>query len=238
MISEAEFRAATDSQRKRVLQELAHNSFARPELLLFGAKQWLIQRYREVTVRNARQKQEGLLEWFKAPGEQLNYQLSIENQLVQLLQSGVRALLYIVVAFQPEFFHNMSMSELTFVEMSTGELLTNISLLQQRVSNGIFRDLFSIRNLFECIEMKSGDYGEKESFTEYKSQPNGMKIEVKDLTFSYLKDSPPVLRDVNFTIEPGQIVSIVGYNGSGFPDLLVGYLTNRENNSNPSFDTF
>ena len=49
----------------------------------------------------------------------------------------------------------------------------------------------------------------------YGSHPYGMKIEVKDLTFRYKKESAPVLKDVNFTIEPGQMVSIVGYNGSG-----------------------
>ena len=140
--------------------------------------------------------------------------MSMESQVIQLLQSGIRALLHITVAFQPDFFNHLSMSELTFVEMSTSELLANINLLQQKVSSGIFRDLFNIRNLFECIEMKS-EVHNVENPAEYKSHPNGMKIEVKGLTFSYYKDTPPVLQDVSFTIEPGQIVSIVGYNGSG-----------------------
>jgi ATP-binding cassette subfamily B protein len=63
----------------------------------------------------------------------------------------------------------------------------------------------------------------------YKSHPKGMKIQVKDLTFGYHKESPPVIKDVNFTIDPGEIVSIVGYNGSGkvpaFQFLILGKST-------------
>jgi ABC-type multidrug transport system fused ATPase/permease subunit len=74
--------------------------------------------------------------------------------------------------------------------------------------------MFKIRNLFECIDIKS-KVSVPENPAAYKSHPDGMKIQVKDLTFGYGKDTPPVLKNVNFTIEPGQIVSIVGYNGSG-----------------------
>jgi len=59
----------------------------------------------------------------------------------------------------------------------------------------------------------------------YRSHPYGMKIEVKDLTFRCKSDSAPVLKNMNFTIEPCQIVSIFGYNGSGSNPAIHARLT-------------
>lgn len=41
------------------------------------------------------------------------------------------------------------------------------------------------------------------------------KITFEHVAFGYGADEPPVLRDVSFTIEPGQVVGIVGPTGSG-----------------------
>lgn len=41
------------------------------------------------------------------------------------------------------------------------------------------------------------------------------KIEFRNLTFAYSDTSPPVLRDINLVIEPGQSVAFVGRTGSG-----------------------
>lgn len=42
-----------------------------------------------------------------------------------------------------------------------------------------------------------------------------MRIEAKDLSFTYPGTDAPVLKDINLTIEPGQSVAIVGFNGGG-----------------------
>jgi energy-coupling factor transport system ATP-binding protein len=55
-------------------------------------------------------------------------------------------------------------------------------------------------------------------------------IEVKDLSFAYRTgeaDAVPALRDLNLQIEPGQLVAIIGHNGSGkstFAKLLCAVL--------------
>ncbi|HHA9422865.1 ABC transporter ATP-binding protein, partial [Streptococcus pneumoniae] len=38
---------------------------------------------------------------------------------------------------------------------------------------------------------------------------------MKDLSFSYSKDSAPVIENLNLTIEPGQRIALVGQSGSG-----------------------
>lgn len=46
------------------------------------------------------------------------------------------------------------------------------------------------------------------------------KIEFKNVTFSYRPDVPPVLKNLNFQIEPGQTVAFVGPTGSGKSSII------------------
>ncbi|MDR2186697.1 MAG: lipid A export permease/ATP-binding protein MsbA [Azonexus sp.] len=41
------------------------------------------------------------------------------------------------------------------------------------------------------------------------------RLEVRDLSFTYPGGGEPVLRDIHFTVEPGQMVALVGRSGSG-----------------------
>ncbi|MDG2397230.1 MAG: ABC transporter ATP-binding protein [Flavobacteriaceae bacterium] len=54
------------------------------------------------------------------------------------------------------------------------------------------------------------------------------KIEIKDLKYSYSKESKEVLKNVNLTISKGEFIGIVGASGSGkstLVDLIMGLLT-------------
>ena len=109
----------------------------------------------------------------------------------------------------------MRMSELTFLETSVQDVFFGLWAFRNSLSSSLIMDLFRIRNLFQCIEMKSKQIG-PEMPAPYISHPKGMKIQVKNLSFRYHPEfGMPVLKDVNFVIEPGEIVSVVGYNGSG-----------------------
>jgi thiol reductant ABC exporter CydC subunit len=45
--------------------------------------------------------------------------------------------------------------------------------------------------------------------------PRPPAIEFRDVTFAYLADEPPVLRDVTFAVQPGETVALVGPSGAG-----------------------
>ena len=192
---------------KDSIDRIARDINSRPEILIFGAKNWLVQRFSKLSKLILAGEESRNFDWRsdEAP--------FIHQHISPMLHSGARALLYLVVAYQPDYF-GMPISQLSFLETSVEGVFNSITHLRKVLSGHLVRDMFRIRNLFECMEMKS-KVSILENPAPYKSHPYGMKIEVKDLSFRYAKDSPPVLKDVNFTIEPGQIVSIVGYNGSG-----------------------
>jgi ATP-binding cassette subfamily B protein len=52
------------------------------------------------------------------------------------------------------------------------------------------------------------------------SAPIAGRVEARGLTFAYSPERPPALRDVSFTVEPGQKVAIVGRTGSGKTTLV------------------
>ena len=57
-------------------------------------------------------------------------------------------------------------------------------------------------------------------FADY-SEPTGcgMKVTATNLTFAY-PSGKPILKNLNFTIEPGECVAIIGGNGSGKSTLV------------------
>ena len=56
-------------------------------------------------------------------------------------------------------------------------------------------------------------------------------IEVRGVSFSYNEGTPPVLKNINLTVEKGEFLAVLGHNGSGkstFAKLLNGILTPSE----------
>jgi ABC-type multidrug transport system fused ATPase/permease subunit len=192
--------------------QLARSSNSRPEISIFGAKDWIIQHYTKLSESIVSLRESGRLEMKQETSP------FIQQHVFPLLHSGARALMYLVVAYQPDYF-GMPISQLTFLESSVDELFKSMSALRNSLSTRLIKDMFRVRNLFQCIERKS-TVSAPENPATYKSDPKGMKIELRNVSFRYKKDSPHVLKDVSFSIEPGQIVSVVGYNGSGKKILL------------------
>ena len=191
------------------LKQLARSTNSRPEIMIYGAKQWIVEYYKYMSTLITKLKEEGKLD----SRREEDHTPFFQRHVLPLIHSGARALMYLVVAFQPDYF-GMPISQLTFLESSVDEVFQSISQLRRSLSSQLIKDMFRIRNLFECINIKSKVSG-PENPAPYKSDPRGMKVELRDVSFRYKKDSPPVLKDVSFTVEAGQMVSIVGYNGSG-----------------------
>ncbi|KAF6762807.1 P-loop containing nucleoside triphosphate hydrolase protein [Ephemerocybe angulata] len=54
-----------------------------------------------------------------------------------------------------------------------------------------------------------------EDVARYMSQPGGVSIDVKGLSYTYPGAPDPALRNITFSLQAGETLAIVGYNGSG-----------------------
>jgi len=185
-------------------RSLALSTQARPEVAIFGASRWILRQHHDLSQILMALKEKGALEWRKREPH------FIHRHILPLLQSGCKSLIYLLVTLRPDYFE-MSVADLMFLETSIRGILFRMRLFQ-RTLRGALDDLFRIRVFFVFVQRANK---ELQNPIPYVRNSRGMKIEVCNVSFAYRKESAPVLKNVSFTIEPGQIVSIVGYNGAG-----------------------
>src|SRR5271155_5559713 len=130
------------------LDRIASDRSARAELMIFGAKDWLLQRYKDLTEFLTGAKEAGKYGYVK---EEPSF---AQRHILPILQNCVRSGVYLLVAYQPDYF-GMPISQLTFLESSFQGILASISHFQNTVSRTLIYDMFSIRNLFECMDFES-----------------------------------------------------------------------------------
>ena len=104
-------------------------------------------------------------------------------------------------------------------DASAGDLVAYITLagllpkpIRQlsEVSSTIQKGVAGAESIFEQLdEAPEVDHG-----TVDKDRVSG-RLEVQNLTFAYPGTDKPVLKDINFSVEPGQMVALVGRSGSG-----------------------
>ena len=87
-----------------------------------------------------------------------------------------------------------------------------------RLIQNIFEDVPLLRDLHLLLER--GKTARTQSGTETFPQPLQHGVEVRNLRFQYPGATDDVLQDINFHVQPGEIVSIVGVNGAGKSTLI------------------
>lgn len=91
------------------------------------------------------------------------------------------------------------------------------------VQNKLYRGLAGAQSVFELLDEKT----EEDTGTRLLSRARG-KIKFSDVSFHY-DDNRKVLQDISFSVEPGEIVALVGRSGSG-KSTLVSLLPRFYNN--------
>lgn len=98
---------------------------------------------------------------------------------------------------------------LVYVFLPLGQLGFIISLMAQAAA--------SAQRIFEILDAKN-DVENRPGATTL-DHANG-RLQFKDVTFRYFSGSDPVLKNVNFTAEPGQTVALLGSTGSGKTTII------------------
>ncbi|WP_339022633.1 energy-coupling factor transporter ATPase [Spiroplasma endosymbiont of Crioceris asparagi] len=87
----------------------------------------------------------------------------------------------------------------------------------------LYANLVFAKNLLDGAKLAIKDKGK----TAVLSKINNIALKCSNLSFSYRSDLPLVLKDVNFEINHGEYVAVIGHNGSGkstLSKLIIGVI--------------
>ena len=125
----------------------------------------------------------------------------------------------VVIAMAMAFIIYLLLSPETLAKSTTGELvgyLTAVALLPKSIrslsgiSVTIQRGLVGAEVVFKLVDVEpEPDLGEHEA-----DVVKG-KLEVKNLRFTYPNSETEVLKNISFTVQPGEMIALVGKSGSG-----------------------
>ena len=204
------------------MKSYAHSPAMRPEVIVFGLKDWIIREYQKSSTKVAELEQ-------SVDPNLLRRQ--IFDHLVSIVQTGSRAFMYLLVAMRPNHF-GIPLASLTYLEQSTQNLFQKTYGLWGRIAN-LFHDMVAIQELFECIEIQP-DIKSPMQPIEYERAIStcgtGMKIEMRKVSFKYPGKSEFVLKDISFVLEAGETLALLGFNGSG-PTCSLQEANGREINA-------
>jgi ATP-binding cassette, subfamily B, bacterial len=185
----------------------AHSVGMRPEITLFGLKNWVVEQYQKASIAIAQMEE---------PVDPNSLPNRIWNWMTEFGQTTSRASMYLLVALRPGYF-KIPLSELTYLEQNAQQLFLKTFGIWRRVGY-VFHDMMAIQELFECMEMQP-NLRPPVSPAGYESETSakgtGMKIEFRNVSYKYPSKPDFVLKDVSFVLEAGETLALLGYNGSG-----------------------
>ena len=195
--------------RAETMKSYAHSLAMRPELILFGLKDWVVREYH---------KSSNLIAEMEQPADPYSFRNQLYDYFTSFAQTGSRAIMYLMVALKPDYF-GIPLASLTFLEQSSQSLFIKVYGEWKRVGF-VLHDLMAIQELFECMEIQPCMLPPAEPVI-YESAKGavgtGMKIEFRNLSFKYPGKTEFVLKDISFVLQAGETLALLGFNGSGLP---------------------
>ncbi|ESK93720.1 xenobiotic-transporting atpase [Moniliophthora roreri MCA 2997] len=193
-------REARAADRREKMRNLAYCDAHRPEVLLFGLEDWILK------------------SWSSAWKVVFDSELSQSPLQLPLLSSYHFSEMFYALQNIPFFVLVQSSST------SLGSLVLYRSSIQSIVfglralfttTRMIFQSVFLLSAFCASMEVKPKLQPRLEEKTEYRSASGGARIQVRNLSYTYPGSDEPALKNVNFTLDAGETLAIVGYNGSG-----------------------
>ena len=145
--------------------------------------------------------------------------------VVQIFLAIIPAVIYICAAWL--LFHNVPVTAGTIVAFTTVQARLMFPLLGlMRVALDLQTSQALFARIFEYLDLKPAIVDAPNAHPVHASRLG--KVQFEDVVFSYPdagSDTPPTLRGVSFSIEPGQFAAFVGPSGAG--KTTVSYLIPR-----------
>ncbi|KDQ61149.1 hypothetical protein JAAARDRAFT_55856 [Jaapia argillacea MUCL 33604] len=199
--------------RKRALKDVAMSDKYRGEIITGNAGDYFLKEYEEATNQLgdiSDEYAESQYEIRPTPLRNIGYSLT-----------GILPMMYYVVNSIWNV-STMSVTSIAILEQTSQILRYTLSGLAD-TDNSLYRQLNGIKTLYDAIDIENKtEDGSLSYFDLEKVNYKGMKVEFRDVTFNYpnSKATAPALSNMSFTINSGDLVVVVGSNGSGKSSMV------------------
>ncbi|KAJ7667692.1 P-loop containing nucleoside triphosphate hydrolase protein [Mycena polygramma] len=196
-------REARAADRQEKMRNLAYNDAHRPEIELYGLGPWILKTWASARKVVLDSENENLRD------SSLVSKLNFSDVLFALQNCSMYIPLVLLLQTS-----SASLGSLTLYRSSIQSvILTSRNLLA--TSRMVFQGIFFMSAFCAGMNLKPQLQPNEEDTLCYRPSPNGASITARGLSYTYPGCSEPALKDVNFTLQPGETLAIVGYNGSG-----------------------
>ncbi|THH13893.1 hypothetical protein EW146_g6379 [Bondarzewia mesenterica] len=189
------------AEKQEQMRHLSISESHRPEVMLFGLGPWILD-----TWAAARKAGLGIHQPHK-PQFSLSKFLSHIN-IAEIITSLQNIPFVLMLQSSP------SLGSLALYRSSVQSIVYTISNLFVTIRMAL-QGIFLMGAFCASMEIEPHLQPKKDSHVQYEALGKGMKIEARNLTYTYPGCTDSALRNISFTLEAGETLALVGYNGSG-----------------------
>lgn len=196
------------SRRENYITEQATDSSAGKDIRLYHLASWFLEKY-EASLNEMGRIYGIIHDWYLFR--------NVSHAFLQLIMDGMAYGMLIHMLVNGK----ITAAEFVFyIGLISGFSVYFETALRQIMSFG--NTSASISYLREFLETENG-WSDGEGVGEEalkKMREQGLKLEFKDVTFTYPGNEKPTLKKINMVIKPGEKVALIGLNGAGKTTLV------------------